>query len=220
MNYYAIIADIKESKKITNRYEIQEQLKRVLDNVNSIYSDDIAADFLITLGDEFQGLLEKPAHILEIIKYIQREMYPITFRFGIGIGEISTKIDNKVAIGADGPAFYAAREMIISLRKQEKRIKNQANDIQIAFYNRESFNITEINTMLSLLKTIEDRWTEKQRYTIWDMMVNHGSQEMCAKRMETTQSTVARRLSDGKYIIYEKSVQTIGEAISKLGERK
>ena len=218
MYYYAVIGDIKESKKVINRYEIQERLKQILENVNSIYNDDIAADFLITLGDEFQGLLENSVHLLEIIKYIQREMYPIKIRFGIGIGEVSTRIDKRAAIGADGPAFYAAREMIITLHEQEKKIKKQADDVRIAFYNKERFYVEQINTMLSLLKVIEDSWTEKQRYTIWDMMIHHGSQEMCAERLDTTQSTVARRLSEGKYIIYEKALRTIEEAMSRMGE--
>ena len=122
MQYYAIIGDIKRSKKIENRCEIQEKLKKILDNVNSIYNNDISAKFLITLGDEFQGLLEITAPILEIIKYIQRE--------------ISTLINHEAAIGADGPAFYAAREMIEFLREQEKKLKEQAADIQISVYEK------------------------------------------------------------------------------------
>ena len=134
MQYYAIIGDIKRSKKIENRCEIQEKLKKILDNVNSIYNNDISAKFLITLGDEFQGLLEITAPILEIIKYIQREIYPIKLRFGVGIGNVSTLINHEAAIGADGPAFYAAREMIEFLREQEKKLKKQAADIQISVY--------------------------------------------------------------------------------------
>lgn len=136
MQYYAIIGDIKRFKKIENRCEIQEKLKKILDNVNSIYNNDISAKFLITLGDEFQGLLEITAPILEIIKYIQREIYPIKLRFGVGIGNVSTLINHEAAIGADGPAFYAAREMIEFLREQEKKLKKQAADIQISVYEK------------------------------------------------------------------------------------
>ena len=136
MQYYAIIGDIKRSKKIENRCEIQEKLKKILDNVNSIYNNDISAKFLITLGDEFQGLLEITAPILEIIKYIQREIYPIKLRFGVGIGNVSTLINHEAAIGADGPAFYAACEMIEFLREQEKKLKKQAADIQISVYEK------------------------------------------------------------------------------------
>ena len=199
---------------------IQEKLKKILDNVNSIYNNDISAKFLITLGDEFQGLLEITAPILEIIKYIQREIYPIKLRFGVGIGNVSTLINHEAAIGADGPAFYAAREMIEFLREQEKKLKKQAADIQISVYEKKCFETEEINAMFSLLKIIEDSWTEKQRYTIWDMMIHQGSQEMCAERMDITQSTVARRLADGKYIIYQRTMEVIDEAIRRLGNKR
>ena len=70
--------------------------------------------------------------------------------------------------------------------------------------------------MFSLLKTIEDGWNEKQRYTIWDMIRYQESQDMCARRQNTTQSTVARRLSGGKYLVYNKAIATVKEAIQRL----
>lgn len=218
MNYTAIIGDIKESKMIENRGMVQEKLKHVLERVNENYHADISAKFTITLGDEFQGLLNRNEYLLAIIKDIQREMYPVRLRFGIGIGEIHTDIFYEAAIGADGPAYYAARAMIEELREQERKYRRQAADIRISIYNLECFEITEINTILALMKIIEDGWSEKQRYTIWDMAQNGGSQEECAKRMRTTQSTVARRLADGNYITYERAKRTAEEAIVRLGE--
>lgn len=219
MIYYAIIGDVKDSRTLPNRNDVQEKLKKVLLDINRIYNKDIAADFLITLGDEFQGLMLKSNNIIKIVKHIQRELHPIQIRFGIGIGEISTKINKKAAIGADGPAFYAARNVITMIHELEKKIKIQAPDIQISLYTEKNiFEIKEINTLLSLIKTIEDSWTEKQRYTVWDMMINHGSQNECALRMNTSQSTVARRLSDGKYIVYVNAINTVEEAISRLEE--
>jgi hypothetical protein len=216
--YIAIIGDVKSSKTLNNRNEVQEKLKKTLNDVNSLYSENIAAKFLITLGDEFQGLLFYTEKIVKIIKYIQREMYPVKIRFGVGIGEISTKINKDAAIGADGPAFYAARNTISMIHDCEKKIKKQAPDIQVNKYDDDIFEITEINTLLSLIKAIEDSWTEKQRYTIWDMIVNQGSQESCALRLNTSQSTIARRLADGKYVVYINALKIIEEAIGKLEE--
>lgn len=207
------------SRKIDERNLTQEKLKRVLNYVNEVYHADISAKFVITLGDEFQGLLYTNEHLFDMIKYIQREMYPVKLRFGIGIGEIRTDIFYEAAIGADGPAYYAAREMIDEMRQQEKKIKKQAADIQISIYGMEQFEITEINTILALIKIIEDGWSDKQRYTIWDMAQNGGSQEECARRMGTTQSTVARRLADGNYITYERGKKTVDEALRRLGRR-
>ena len=58
--YIAIIGDIKNSRKIDNRKEVQTKLNGVLDEINQTYCEEIAAGFLITLGDEFQGLLLRP----------------------------------------------------------------------------------------------------------------------------------------------------------------
>ncbi len=218
MTYIAVIGDIKDSRKIDKRKQVQEKLNNALQHVNEVYNADISAKFTITLGDEFQGLLKKKEHLLDIIKYIQREMYPIRLRFGIGIGEISTNIIYEAAIGADGPAYYAARKMIEEMREQEKKIKKQAADIQISLYNADRFEIAELNTVLALMKIIEEGWSEKQRLTIWDMEQNGGSQEECAKRMETTQSTVARRLADGNYVTYERAKKTVNEALRRLRE--
>lgn len=218
MKYYAIIGDIKKSKELSGRDQIQKNLNKVLSHINDVYSKDIAAKFIITLGDEFQGLLCRTDHLIEIIQYVQRELYPVEFRFGVGIGEISTEIHYEAAIGADGPAFYAARNSIEDIRKQERKNKNQIADIQICDYKENNFEIIEINTMLALIKVIENSWSDKQRYTIWDMQKYGGSQKKCAERMNTTQSTVARRLLDGNSIIYEKTMTVIQNAIDKLGD--
>ena len=95
--YYAIIGDIKNSKEIDNRYEVQNKLKKILDDINLKYKADIKANFLITLGDEFQGLLNSPAFALEIVKYIQRELYPVKLRFGIGKTDGREKTQKEVA---------------------------------------------------------------------------------------------------------------------------
>lgn len=216
MKYIAMIGDIKQSKKLENRSQIQEKLSNILECVNKTYCAEISANFVITLGDEFQGLLKSNAHLFDIVRHIQRELYPVRLRFGVGIGEISTRIFPEAAIGADGPAYYAAREMIDQLRQQEK-IKKQTADIQVSVYNRDDFEVTEINTILALMKTIEEGWSEKQRLTIWDMMKNGGSQEECAKRMGTAQSTIARRLADGYYLTYERAGRTVNEALRRLG---
>lgn len=215
--YTAIIGDIRSSKEIINRRELHEKLSRTLAYINETYGGSIAAKFLITIGDEFQGLLLDTEYLLTIIQYIQREMYPVEFRFGVGIGDMVTDINPEAAIGAEGPAFYAARNMINELRGEEKKLKKQAADIRIEIYERPGLSTEEINTMLSLMKVVEGSWTEKQRLTIWDMAKNGGSQELCAKRMNTSQSTVARRLTDGNYIIYEKTKEILNKALKLAG---
>lgn len=217
MPYTAIIGDIKGSKKLNNRREVQVKLGEVLEEINIKYKDNIASTFSITLGDEFQGLLKSPRCALEIVKFIQTKMYPVVFRIGVGLGDISTDINPVSALGADGPAYYAAREMVDTLHESEYKNRRAEADIHFAIYKEYSFEIEQINTMLALIKVIEDRWKSEQRLTIWDMLENGGSQQDCAVRMKTTQSTVGRRLISGNYYLYKHTLDILDRAIELLG---
>lgn len=55
--YIAIIGDIRNSRLLADRKEIQIKLGNVLDRINREHAPSISAKFMITLGDEFQGLL-------------------------------------------------------------------------------------------------------------------------------------------------------------------
>jgi len=49
--YFAVIGDIVNSKGIPNRAVFQKKLGEALNRINSDYNSDIAANFIITLGD-------------------------------------------------------------------------------------------------------------------------------------------------------------------------
>jgi transcriptional regulator len=66
---------------------------------------------------------------------------------------------------------------------------------------------------------IEDDWSKDQRLTVWDMMEKGGSQEECAKRMKTHQSTIARRLSAGRYYLYRETLDITEKSIQLLEEK-
>ena len=66
-SFAAVIGDIKDSRHLNNRKEVQDRLQWVMDRLNRKYEEDIVSKFLITLGDEFQGLLYGGKNILSMI---------------------------------------------------------------------------------------------------------------------------------------------------------
>lgn len=58
-------------------------MKSVLQEINLKYENDISSKFMITLGDEFQGLLCNGANVMHIITEIEQKMYLIKMRFGV-----------------------------------------------------------------------------------------------------------------------------------------
>ena len=188
-SYIAIIGDMKNSKIMNDRNAVQNALKNLLDRVNEKYSKDISAKFMITLGDEFQGLLHDGAHVMHIIEEIQSAMYPVEIRFGIGVGPITTDINVNMAIGADGPGYYKARQAIEFLKENEDKNMTHAADIRIEVDGDNDDSTAVMNTVLSLLTIVKANWTGRQREIIWDTIKYNDSQAKSAGRLKVAQRT-------------------------------
>lgn len=219
--YYAIIGDIVNSKKISNRLEIQEKLKNYLEEINKKYNKTIAANFIITLGDEFQGLLKSSQFLFEILSKIESVMRPLKIRFGIGIGDITTNIDNKMSIGSDGPAWWRARDMIYELKKNEKGLKLISN-IKIAGIDDQNI-LDLININLSLCYSIKNNWTNDQREIIDYIALNYGLnvkfvQKKIAEEIGVSPVNLNKKLKLSLYynLVYAQNI--ILKILTKMGE--
>lgn len=216
--YIAIIGDIKNSKELENRRDTQIKLNSVLNNINAKYKSVISAKFMITLGDEFQGLLCRGDGALDIIEEIQRAMYPVKIRFGIGVGQITTEINAEMAIGADGPGYYKAREAIEMLKNSEYRNKTQAANIRIEVEDDENSITIMLNTIFSLMAVIQDNWSRRQREIVWAYEQYGGSQLECAERLNISQSSVQRSLINSNYYAYKDAKETVNTVLREIGE--
>jgi len=215
-SYIAIIGDMKNSKIMNDRNSIQNRLKNILNGINEKYSKDISAKFMITLGDEFQGLLHDGGHVMHIIEEIQREMHPVEIRFGIGVGPITTEINFEMAIGADGPGYYKARQAIEFLKENEQKNMTHASDIRIEVDGDNEAASAMMNTVLSLLTVVKTNWTDRQREIIWDTMKYQDSQAKSAGRLEVAQSSIQRGLKSGNFYVYRDAIDTLSNVLMEI----
>lgn len=217
--YIAIIGDIKASKKLKDRSEVQKNLNIVLNDINEKYKYDIYSKFTITLGDEFQGLISSGKSIMAIISEIERRVYPTKIRIGVGIGGITTDINRDISIGADGPGYYNARKAINYLKEDEKRKQTNPADIRFEILDGYDDITLLLNTTLTLMTVIKEAWTERQREIIWDLLEHQDNQIEVAKRIGITQPTVQKSISKGKYYAYKEAYDTIGQVFKEIGRR-
>ena len=215
--FIAVIGDIVDSKKLQSRKDIQEKIKLLLSDINKEYSEDITSKFMVTLGDEFQGLLHTGTHAIEIIERIEREMFPVKIRFGIGVGAITTDIDPNLPLGADGPAYYNARKMIDELKLYEKKNMESKPNVKIELEN--NAGISElINVIFSLNTALKSKWTARQREII-NTYINCGrTQSDVAAKLGINQSTVQRILSGSNFYTYQQSIDKITQVLSNIKE--
>lgn len=214
--YIAIIGDIKQSKKISNRSEVQKKLKQVLADINNEYKLDISSKFILTLGDEFQGLLGNGKNTMNILSEIERKMYPVRMRFGIGIGKITTNVNKEMALGADGPGYYKARDAIEFLKDNEKKKQAIQTDIRIEVESDNQATTTMLNTIFALMTAIKESWSDRQREIIYDMLVHQDSQINVAKRLKIQQPAVQKSFSIGRYYVYKNALDTIDKALDEI----
>ena len=214
--YVAIIGDIKESKKINNRSEVQKNLNKILEEINKKYKSDISSKFIITLGDEFQGLLCNGINTMNIVSEIERKMYPVKIRFGIGMGRITTDVEKEMALGADGPGYYKARTAVRYLKDNEKKKQAIAADVRFEVESDNQATTIMLNTILALMTAIKESWSDRQREIIWDMLEHQDSQIDVAKRMRIQQPAVQKSFAKGKYYAYKDALDTIRKALEEI----
>lgn len=199
--YIALICDIVDSKKIKDRNRVQKELNYVLKKINEEYKKYIASKFLITLGDEFQGLLFKNEIVFDIIDKIIVSMPYIKLRFGIGVGRLNTDYNKKMAIGADGPCYYFARDAINFLKQNTNKKNSVTMDVLIKSKNNDII-IDAMNALLMNMTLIRNRWSLKQYITVSLYNKFNGIQNKIAKHLNVNQSTVNRSIESAKYNEY------------------
>ncbi len=217
--YYAIISDIVKSRNLDDRKAVQAALDKELKRINTKYESVIAAKFLITIGDEFQGLLRDGSRILDIMSEIQFALHPVKLRVGIGIGEISTGINPEMAIGADGPAYYMARESLMGIKQLSYSNKSAYSNIMIKVDSqRKDIEILNnlLNSILIAISSIESNWTEKQREAVKIMEFNARNQNEAAEMLKINQSSLQRRLSFSDYYKYKQHKEVFKETMIYL----
>ena len=116
----AIIADMVKSRHVprTQRPEVQQSFSEFVAGLNLKYKHALVARFVITLGDEFQGLLSDGLIIPDLLWDMHYKFDMRQLRVGIGLGTIDTPI-GKNAINVDGPALHHARNAI-DIAKKDK----------------------------------------------------------------------------------------------------
>ncbi|MEX2719975.1 MAG: SatD family protein [Candidatus Wukongarchaeota archaeon] len=150
-----ITVDIKGSKKLKNRAEVQNKILNLLSSLNKEFNSFLIADFMMTLGDEFQGVLKTTSVILNIYKYVKKNL-PVGFYCGVGIGYIETSLSEKPS-EMDGSAFHHSRGALKEAKKRNIELVFKSHSGEIDFL---------LNSVMRLILHVKSKWTKKQRERI------------------------------------------------------
>jgi len=200
-----ITADIKESKKLKKRARIQERLKKSLNEINKKYHSELIAGFMITLGDEFQGVLKTPSCWYDVVLDLQEKL-EFDIYYGIGVGSIDTEFSSK-STEMDGPSFHRSREALEEAKRLKRRIviKTGGDD-------------TIINVILALMEAIKEGWTQRQKEIITFYRRHRGlSYEKIAENYGVTKQAISKILHAAHWNIITEAEDCIRKLSNKNG---
>lgn len=200
-DYCVVIGDISKSRELRDRAAIQERFKAAIEEMNQRFTDSIVSKFLITIGDEFQGVLNDVGKSYDVIVAMRELLYPVEFVFGVGVGTITTEIAPE-AIGMDGPAFHNARAALEEGKEKGYEVRYRGVG--------EPFDYL-INAMLVLIEALKRKWTEHQ-FKVITSYRQTGSQAEVARRLKVSRSAISQTLAAAGW-----DAVTVGEdALKKL----
>lgn len=154
-----ILGDVCGSRKMKmdKRYEGQLYLKSGIIQLNESFYNLIEAPFMITRGDEFQGILKNLKSAVEIMLEFERLLFPLDLRYGIGLGNVHP-MGSKKTIEMDGDAFHKAREALLLSKKNKKNVTCNTGEIKTDLL---------INAIFSLMYAIKNRWNKNNYERYW-----------------------------------------------------
>lgn len=169
----------------------------------------IRLPYSVTAGDEFQTLTAELPALPALILDLRAGLQPLALHIGIGIGEVSDRIQPPVN-RLTGEAFQLARLAL-------ERVKSASAykfEVLTAFgSHNEPFNQT-INLLYGLHDTLVSQITAKQ----WEAIacfLDRPALEQAAKRLKVDVSTVSRSLKRGYYWQLAETVKAAGIFIER-----
>jgi DNA-binding transcriptional ArsR family regulator len=180
--YLAIIGDVVRSRDLHERGVVQARLREGIAQVNERFVSTIVSKFILTIGDEFQGLLGNTEDIVHLLAVLRTAIHPIEQRIGIGVGTLDTPLE-EVALGMDGPCFHRARSAI-------ECAKEDGTSIEVETSGRnEPFRIYSL-----LYAGLRRGWTTRQR-EVFDLSLGGNSGKEIAHKLGVSPSAISQHLS-------------------------
>ncbi|HON42083.1 MAG TPA: SatD family protein [Bacillota bacterium] len=192
--FVAIKMDMRGSRRIGDRERAQEQFLQVMESLNREFAPSIQARFIVTHGDEAQGMLKREfsPNVLAVMERAMEGVYPVELRFGIGIGTLSTPLQPD-AIGMDGQAWHAASRALDLARSRRKHVMfsgfGEQTDEQLC-------------ALANLLLHLRNGWSPEQRRAI--ELVDAGMmQSAAAEALGVSESAISQRLAAAGWHFYK-----------------
>lgn len=186
MNRVVLMAGVVDSHEYEGK-ELMNKLQELVKFINQIFYESILSPLTITLGDEFQGVIDKPSNavamIYEMEEWIVENEWDFKLRYVIVEGKIDTEINSESAHEMLGEGLTKARKRLEEMKKETNRFYISVKDKKIT---------SSVSKSLRLSQHFIDSWQPKDRATVSGFLNGLDYKEL-AKKLGKDDSSVWRR---------------------------
>lgn len=141
-----------------------------------------------TAGDEFQGVLDDPAAVVEGVRRLVREG---DWSVGVGVGPVHTPLPRSTRAGS-GPAFIAARAAVEAAKRRPVRVAVRG----ITGRGAAGEAAADAQAVLTALAALLERRSD-QAWEAIERVEAGGTQSQAAGELGITRQAVGQRLAAG-----------------------
>lgn len=203
------MCDIVGSRKLDQVLTI-DYFKKCTSYINKKYSNSLLSPLTITLGDEFQGVVQNLNDAIQILidleEFIIENNFNIKLRYVVNYGKIETKINNKIAYEMLGEGLTNARIMINELKKSSTRFNFIIDNVEKEII---------INNSFLIFQNIIDTWKVNKDHELISNFLKYKDYKIVAEKMKKERSLMWKR-EKGLNLISYYSLKEILENITKL----
>lgn len=206
MKHFILMGDIIASGD-KNQSLLMQDFKSLIKEVNDNHQKSILSPLTITLGDEFQGIIENlatsTAIILNIEETIIKNKLNFKLRYILHQGEIETPINKNIAHEMLGSGLTNARYRLNELKNTKERFV-------IAIENKLQESIL-INAF-KIYGHIVEKWSVEKDYEIASNFIQYHDYKIVSEIMNKNRSLLWKRektLNIDSYNSAKSIIQTI-----------
>jgi hypothetical protein len=188
MDYPILMADIIKSHR-KDQKKLIHQFNELVATINASKQEHLISPLTITLGDEFQGVMNSMVNgirtIFELEETILIKGYDLKLRYVLLFGKIDTEINRSIAYGMLGEGLTQARKNLITLKKKDTRFTICLNPDE---KNQED----QLNKAFLIYQNTVDAWKEKDQAIVKEFL-HHDDYKIVAQHVNIDPSNAWRR---------------------------
>lgn len=172
---YVLTVDQRASRRTPDR--VADVLRRLEASVPAVLA------FERTAGDEFQGVLDEPDVVVDVVLGLLREG---TWSVGVGAGPVQTPLPSSTRAAA-GPAFLSARRAVDAAKQRS---------VHVAVRGAVATDAEDAQAVLSALAVVVERRSE-QAWEAIGLVEDGRTQAEAAATLGISRQAVGQRLAAG-----------------------